>query len=333
MILKARNLRHRDAAHGLTLVELLVTIMLMGIISSTVLCTMTVAQESARKAHTRAVIATLHSLLIEKWESYLTRRQNFNVNGQYVSAGPRAAAALRLKTIRQMLKMDFPDQWSDVEYITLNTDSVDTTVQTYLYSSYKTIRSNAVTAYLPTLGLTAAEQTERLEQNEGAECLYSIMEFSRGTADRYKLMESAFIGDTDNDSLLEILDDWGRPIIFIRWPTGFASDMQCGKPGTVALTGSETDAGWLDHDPFDPYRVEPHAYRTVPLIISGGPDGLLDVAICKLNYSAPSVVDMSNRWNPYYAKDGRRPGEACDENGNSTEDWHDNIHNHLINTK
>ena len=40
-----------------------------------------------------------------------------------------------------------------------------------------------------------------------------------------------YIGDTDDDGAPEFLDGWGRPIEFIRWPTGFAerSDLMSGN--------------------------------------------------------------------------------------------------------
>jgi prepilin-type N-terminal cleavage/methylation domain-containing protein len=341
MILPSRGLRRSDAAHGLTLVELLVTIMIIGILSSSVLFAMSAAQESARKSRTQALIATLHSIIIEKWESYLTRRINLTYYDETFSTGPRAAAWLRLKTIRQMLKIDFPDQWIDVEYMTLNQDPIHNDVTTYLANSYYGAWWSAVNIYLPAApAITALPSADRaaaikelVAKNESAECLYAIISFTRATGDRYKLLDSSFIGDTDGDSLPEILDGWGRPLGFVRWPAGFISDLQTGFPGNSTDWANNYQTGWLDHDPFDPMRTEYYAYRMVPLIVSAGPDGLFDVHIVKLGYAGPSTLDMTNRWNPYHHKDNHRAGETWDQNANGTEDWHDNIHNHLINTR
>jgi hypothetical protein len=42
------------------------------------------------------------------------------------------------------------------------------------------------------------------------------------------------IGDLDGDGMPEILDAWGRPIAFLRWPAGF-----------VAHPGNDFHLGYL----------------------------------------------------------------------------------------
>ena len=63
------------------------------------------------------------------------------------------------------------------------------------------------------------------------------------------------IGDYDGDGLYEILDAWGRPIEFLRWPTGFVTNPDAGK-GDVAVTWQTNDST-NRHDPFDPLHVVP----------------------------------------------------------------------------
>lgn len=65
---------------------------------------------------------------------------------------------------------------------------------------------------------STAEEAE----NQGAECLYLIMATSFvGGQPAISGIPAANIGDTDGDNLLEILDGWGRPLGFIRWPVGY----------------------------------------------------------------------------------------------------------------
>ena len=336
-----RRFRQADAPSGLTLVELLVTLMIIGILSSSVLFAMSTAQEAARKSRTQAFIASLHSLIMERWESYQTRRYNFAILDEYNATGAVAASNHRLRYIRQYLKMDFPDQWTDIENISFGAvNSSSSTSLAPAFISYQQIcydffRTNAIAKIATDTSLTTADQRkQRLEQNEGAECLYAIVMFLRGETGfgNWQKVNPDNIGDTDNDGAPEFLDGWGRPISFIRWPAGFVSDLQNGQPGSVTAADTNfREASLLDHDPFDPLYSE-HCYRLVPLIVSAGPDGLFDIATIKLDYTI--TADRDNRWNPYYVKGGRRAGETgYDQNGNGTEDWHDNIHNHLISTR
>ena len=64
----------------------------------------------------------------------------------------------------------------------------------------------------------------------------------------------------------EILDPWGKPIYFLRWAPGFASDLQ--------------DPSRRAPDPFDPLRIDPRwasddaekPFALFPLVYSAGRD-------------------------------------------------------------
>jgi hypothetical protein len=78
------------------------------------------------------------------------------------------------------------------------------------------------------------------------------------------------IGDTDGDGVPEILDAWGRPLGFIRWPVGFV----------------DPDNDTSSTDEFDPYLTDfgnfvatvPRPFSVRPLIISAGPDREFGIA-------------------------------------------------------
>ena len=61
--------------------------------------------------------------------------------------------------------------------------------------------------------------------HESAECLYLILstmaDDDKAALDWFKESE---IGDIDNDGMPEILDAWGTPIVFVRWPSGFVKE-------------------------------------------------------------------------------------------------------------
>ncbi len=104
--------------------------------------------------------------------------------------------------------------------------------------------------------------------NQGAECLYLIMStsFVAGSP-AIDAIPSSNIGDTDNDGMLEILDGWGTPLEFIRWPADY-NDPTGGVQTSIP-------------DEFDPFRsdfgytvgTEKAPYSLRPLIVSAGSDG------------------------------------------------------------
>jgi prepilin-type N-terminal cleavage/methylation domain-containing protein len=74
---------HHHPPRGFTLIEMLVTITVIGIIVAMAYGALSGAQDSARKAKTKALITKLHTQLMYRWESYQTRRlPMMNVNGK-----------------------------------------------------------------------------------------------------------------------------------------------------------------------------------------------------------------------------------------------------------
>ena len=62
---------------GLTLIELMITIMIISILAAAVLGVAAVAGETAREAKTRNIISRLHTLLMEHYDTFASRRIKF----------------------------------------------------------------------------------------------------------------------------------------------------------------------------------------------------------------------------------------------------------------
>jgi prepilin-type N-terminal cleavage/methylation domain-containing protein len=280
---------------GMTLVELMITIMIIAILASLVLFALTAAQESAKEARTRSTIAKLHSMIMPLYESYQTRRVPVQVPP---NARPAEAARLRVDAIRELMRMELPDRWSDI------TDGP---------------------AVLPSRPAASQAYLQRYNQAspdglfQGAECLYLIV--AHLVEDGLTQFPQSAIQDTDGDGIPEFIDGWGRPIRFLRWAPGFRSPLQTGNAAAQP-------------DPFDPRRVHGNNFALYPLIYSAGPDGDYDIVSDTdppLRYS-----QLTPRNNPYHNPSGGQAIGTPADVGNppdGREGWHDNIHNHLLDTR
>ena len=293
---------------------------------------------------------------MERWESYETRRVEINSNYLSIVDNLRTTSQitsrqrgqvlqdLRLLAQRELLMLEMPDSWSDV---LLNPVGSTALANPRVLASFPALRQSYLRRYdrvifnkPPGVG----SNTDDIIANQGAECLYMIVMLATGDGEARTLFGEQDIGDTDDDGAPEFLDGWGRPIEFIRWPTGFAerSDLMSGN----------ADA---DHDPFDVYRRDQSfaprpagsvystilplvaaltgeladgnpAFRLVPLIYSAGSDGETDID--DLPYTGgipPSGLD------PYAIDPDTTEfvfGLPFDKNGDGDNSL-DNIHNHL----
>lgn len=151
------------------------------------------------------------------------------------------------------------------------------------------------------------------ETYQDSECLYMIIASMQDiVSNGLDFLHESEVGDTDKDGMPEILDAWGNPIAFIRWAPGFLehpdSDFIFGSTGTIPDIPSYSNLQVADPtaspDPFDPLRLDRRTavnmnsvgtaqyqfgFALYPLIVSGGPDELLDIVRFDYDPSTPSV--------------------------------------------
>jgi prepilin-type N-terminal cleavage/methylation domain-containing protein len=359
---------------GVTLIELLIAISIIATLSALFLGASRAAMESSRASRTKMTILKLHTLLMEQWASYETRRVDLDpaivaqVNSAF-SGNPQALGNamqdLRVLGLRELMKFEMPDRWSDVDimYNPLGKSTATTQQQrnmsTVVLESVPTIARSYYRRYQKALN-QPGNTVEKVNENQRAETLYMTIMLMTGDGEARTMFAAQDIGDVDEDGLPEFLDGWGKPIQYLRWAPGYISKSP--------LMSGDPDS---DHDPFDPFRrcaegtsnvntwplpnsypgmigryvralrggaspVHPDSgvrwvgFRLVPLIFSAGPDGESDLSVAQnLTVSDPDEGYL----NPYLADTAgtyfANGGVYTDANDNKDETI-DNITNHLI---
>lgn len=276
----------------------MVVMAIMTILSAMIAAAVTSAGESARVSHTRAVIAQLHTLLMDRVESYRWRRLPIQIQP---GSTPAVAAKLRCDAIRELMRIELPDRWTD---ITENPAIVPRTAASLSYqAALNAAGSNPDATY------------------QGADCLYLIVTMGLEENDILENFNQSDIGtDPKNPSLRCFIDSWGNPIQFLRWAPGFYSPLQ--------------PQGSTDRDQTDPtgyYGSPPATFALYPLIYSAGPDGYYDILAdtqTPLDYSKQNPPN-----NPFVAVGtsnaiGSPSYDASNTTG--TYGYYDNIHNQEI---
>ena len=281
---------------GVTLIELMVTIMIIGILAAAVLGVAAVAGETAREAKTKAIISRIHTLLMQQYDTYINRRVKLrksvidainNLPPSYrASDRGKIKAECRLYALREMMLMEIPDRWSDVVLAPVTSLTVPTLYPYYLDVSTSNGRTELSNLYLRNFRRIAAANNkitgvantlDEVLKNQGAECLYMVVMNACGDGEARTLFPESNIGDTDGDGAPEFIDGWGHAIDFLLWAPGFESDIQVNANDFGIVADPTQDTAWMsaasgDHDPYDLYRTDLAAFRLVPLVFSSGRD-------------------------------------------------------------
>jgi hypothetical protein len=270
--------------------ELLVTITIIGIMSGLVFGALHSAREMSAASATKATITKLNAIIMKRYESYLTRRVPISTTGM----SPKAAALTRLNAIRDLMWMEMPDHFCDID----GKDSYKGSIQPppALWQMYNGKVAASVAAGKPA--------TLNFEQ---AKLLYLIV--SMGSPEAMQQFSQSEIAVDPGDGWSYFVDGWGHAIFFLRWAPGFSNRLDLlrlrERPSSAdqpqdfnipAPSDIQSGDPINDHDPFDTRRVDSvipgdpsggsGAFRLIPLIYSAGPNSQLGIFLGDTAYSS-----------------------------------------------
>ncbi len=360
---RTRRASEHTSRQAVTLIELLIVIAIIATLSAVFLGVSTAAIETSRASRTKATIAKIHSLLMERWESYETRRIDLDTRAidvllreDRITARQHGEmlADMRLLGVRELMKLEMPDRWSDIIGTNVGNNNLPTDPNRIINSTPSLTLSYArrYSKVLDIMDPSKPEDKETILENQSAECLYLIIMLATGDGEARTLFGEQDIGDIDGDGAAELLDGWGQPIRFIRWPAGFADT------GLSSLMTGDADA---DHDPLDPFRrdqpqdpttmvpidlyptgaqlvidamrrrnaLDPplSGFRLLPLVYSAGADEDSDIITSGDEVVVDPYLDYTSG-NPFTQTERPTLGGLF-RNDNDGDNWIDNLHNHL----
>jgi prepilin-type N-terminal cleavage/methylation domain-containing protein len=298
----------RDA--GFTLVELLIVVTIIALVAGMMLFALAGARNSALEKKTRTTISRLNEALLARWMTYETRRIVWqDGQGPQGLNSPSAAARMRVKALRELMRMELPTQWSEVQTGPSTGIAIPAANRAY---RRRIAEARGKDGKPPS-------QSQNFADLANAECLYLILTTRMGEEESIRdSIKDSEIGDVDGDGLFEFLDGWGMPICFLRWAPGFVSDFQ-----TEEARRSPNKEEY--HDPFDPQMTDNKAFALYPLIYSAGKDKKWDI------YHGGKGGERGSMNEPYSSMD---IGQGRDEEGfghstDGVDNSKDNIHNHM----
>lgn len=286
--------RGRDARRaGFTLIELLMVIVVIGILSSLLVVASMSVLGTSREAATKSTLVKVNTLLKQRMAAFEVMLDNDYTSGKHKLPSDVAGKDERLQKAlyrKFLFKKYFPQSWSEIKAAELLSDADE----------------------------QAGDSSAGVESDvESAEVLYAFLTktsiVSQGEVGQDAFLASE-LADKDGDGKKELIDGWGNPLRFYRWPCrlikpedhmdGYPTDdeLKTARTQIPALTTDRTDKA-INSDPDNPLEIDlvnsiatyladyhiPRTYHT-PLIISSGVDGLFGLE-SPVDYTSTNAVD------------------------------------------
>lgn len=278
-----RSIR-RMRSRGFTLLELIIVVGIIGILMSALGVTISNMLESAKSARTLSTLQKVEGLINERrkglersftrpsFQASIKRRVDLMVAGDPTRNIP-GLPGISEKAVETVLKKDwarfyFPQTFSEfmiaAQFLNQNVDTDS--------SGYPDIIESS--GFDPTKHDPTTESSEMLFV-----ALTRLEAFGAQTAGEDSFTTDE-VSDTDGDGLPELIDGWGNPLRFYRWPTSvlkpfgiIGKDLQPGAAGVNddGVGGNDDSVGELAAANSDDTFIEPEARAFASFMMSGLP--------------------------------------------------------------
>jgi prepilin-type N-terminal cleavage/methylation domain-containing protein len=266
---------------GFTLIELLVVIGIISVLAALTLGAAFRVIDSQNASNTETVLQQVNKVLQQQYRkvaeqaqketiSPSTHAQLWTLAGQGVDNDQgRINRRAQVIYVKMRLMEEFPQTYAEV----------------YNQPTTTGVYTNQKSPYLTTLTqLFGAKAPAAKASESAAMLLLSIQRQHSGISFSADSLPSTNVADTDNDGLKEILDGWGNPVVFFRFPTG-NPDLDASNP---APTGSKA-AKFRDPD-------DPDGLLQTPVWVKSAQLTKFEAICHKVSntYMVPVIVSMGN---------------------------------------
>jgi prepilin-type N-terminal cleavage/methylation domain-containing protein len=297
---------------GFTLVELLVVIAIIAVLAALAASAVIAVMGRQQGRNTESTIKTVNKLLQARWSSIIAEARKETPSDAVVALAGMDSERAKVIWVKVRLAEAFP-----IAYKEMDPNDATTIVNKYIIAPGAKIKPHfakyraTVKVYPPIPGPT-----------ESSACLLMALKTLQtdggvGFEDQIKYA----VADTNGDGMNELVDAWGNPLAFYRFPWNNA-DLQAANPATPgsrnfkfsdpidtggALLQDRGNKTWTGrpifeaqfHDVKDNFAGTPHmgnANFVIPVIVSNGPDGLLglgaDLSVTDTKKAADNIYSF-----------------------------------------
>lgn len=229
---------------GISLVELLVVIAIIAVLAALSVGIIRAVLDSQQKANTEAAMRTVHKVLLRHWNEVAGAARTETPSAAVLALAGNDARRAQVIWIKMRLVEAFPQSYADV----LSSGSPATPPA---WHNYIPAGSRKYANFQRALTTANAGGSPAVQSSA---CLLLALSVRRGGA----ALKAEDLGpaarDIDNDGLKEIVDGWGRPIEFTRFPVGDAilqskSPVKTGYCDPVDSEGMLLTNSWANPSP------------------------------------------------------------------------------------